>query len=431
MSFLRYITLSDASSTLNKKNSQLHNGKSLCEAGNESAGSRIGTCGPPLVRHQKSNSRRLLNQLARLRCLSEPAYRVKRPEKVAEVESLIEQLERLTHELDEDEHLLDRAERRDWPFEYHEDSNESEDSGDDRIKRVNWLDDEQTLVPRIEDGIDFGERDDIHPIEMETIERSHTNLSGRISDSPSPEVMSKNWFDVPISQFRRRYSAATRPNSRPDSGLSTDSNLPTLGQVAESPSVEKYKTALLETPTRRRPRIALQNPRAKSPLVLVSSGQLRERQHDDSVSKGSKGQDEIVRVECYEDTLRRRQRKERAQQQATCELACHYDFSDEDISGDSLSQTRPKYRYSTDQNDTMNRRSSTGSPTSSLTSQNESWERLDYRGVEIKSQSRAAGGCRDSPNVSAKVTGDNFSENMRPPRNNSTPFTLGEYKSRI
>lgn len=80
---------------------------------------RAATCGPSIVRHQKSSSKRLLNQLARLRKLDEPLYRVKRPEKVAQVESLIEQLEKVASDLQEDEHLLDRADRRDWPAEFH------------------------------------------------------------------------------------------------------------------------------------------------------------------------------------------------------------------------------------------------------------------------------------------------------------------------
>lgn len=80
---------------------------------------RAATCGPAIVKHQRSSSKRLLNQLARLRKLDEPHYRVKRPEKVAQVESLIEQLEKVADDLRDDERLLDRADSRDWPAEFH------------------------------------------------------------------------------------------------------------------------------------------------------------------------------------------------------------------------------------------------------------------------------------------------------------------------
>lgn len=127
-----------------------------------SSSSLAATRGPPIVKHQMSSSRRLLNQLARLRRLSEPNYRIKRPEKVEQVESLIDQLERATIEWEEDDQLLDRAERRDWPQQYHE-----------RYSQPSHQVSEQPKVDS-QISIDFGRRDDVHSLEEDAIARSHS-----------------------------------------------------------------------------------------------------------------------------------------------------------------------------------------------------------------------------------------------------------------
>lgn len=93
---------------------QLQNGATGCFCSYNPSTS-FASAGQSLIRHQQSNSRKLLDQLARLRHLNELNYQVKRPEKVARVESLIEQLEKVTNELEEDDRLLDRAELRDLP----------------------------------------------------------------------------------------------------------------------------------------------------------------------------------------------------------------------------------------------------------------------------------------------------------------------------
>lgn len=143
------------------------------------------TCGPPIVKHQPTNSKRLLNQLAKLRAPSEPGYRVRRPESVAKIEDLIEQLERATSEWAEDEHLLDRAERRDWPARYHEqfannrprpDSDRDTPAPADNRRRA-LQQPEPAPSPLPVGALDFGHRVDVDPIEAESIARSHSALA--------------------------------------------------------------------------------------------------------------------------------------------------------------------------------------------------------------------------------------------------------------
>lgn len=126
------------------------------------------TRGPPIVKHQASSSRRLLDQLARLRRLREPNYRIKRPEKVERVESLIDQLERATVEWEEDDQLLDRAERRDWPYHYHE--RFSEPSARYPLEAAE-------VDSRVITDFDFGCRNDVNSLEEHAIARSHSVLS--------------------------------------------------------------------------------------------------------------------------------------------------------------------------------------------------------------------------------------------------------------
>lgn len=122
--------------------------------------------GPPIVKHQKSCSRNLLNQLARLRKLDKPLYRIRRPEKVAQVESLIEQLERVATEWQEDERLLDRADLRDWPAQFSESSRRASERD---------LSSEQEPNETNSDGLYRLSE----PMEDEAIERSHLRLAFR------------------------------------------------------------------------------------------------------------------------------------------------------------------------------------------------------------------------------------------------------------
>lgn len=125
-----------------------------------SSGFLAATRGPSIVKHQASSSRRLLSQLARLRRLDEPNYRVKRPEKVAQVESLIDQLERATVEWEEDDYLFDRAERRDRSQQHQQLFPETPN---ERAETIHV--------------IDFGCRNDVNPLEENAIARSHSMLS--------------------------------------------------------------------------------------------------------------------------------------------------------------------------------------------------------------------------------------------------------------
>lgn len=127
--------------------------------------------GRPIVKHQISSSRRLLNQLAKLRRLNEPLYRIKRPEKVEEVEKLIEKLERATQEWEEDENLLDRAESRDWPLEYHRRFSDYNQITEQAEEPSNVKSRDSTK--QREDIEDFGCRLDVNPLEQDTIARSH------------------------------------------------------------------------------------------------------------------------------------------------------------------------------------------------------------------------------------------------------------------
>lgn len=149
-------------------------GNSKRLVGGSTSASLAATRGPPIIKHQTTSSRRLLNQLARIRRLNEPCYRVKRPEKVAEVEKLIERLEKATADWEEDEHLLDRAELRDWPLEYHKrfsDQREREEEAGriDQPTPIRLNEDTQE-----QDSFEnFGCRLDVNPLEQDTITRSH------------------------------------------------------------------------------------------------------------------------------------------------------------------------------------------------------------------------------------------------------------------
>lgn len=145
--------------------------------GGSTSASLAATRGPQIVKHQPTSSRRLLNQLARIRRLNEPHYRVKRPEKVVEVEKLIERLEKATADWEEDEHLLDRAELRDWPPEYHkrfsnqkQEGEEEEEGEENQPSPTNRLNEDVQEQDSIED---FGCRLDVNPLEQDTITRSH------------------------------------------------------------------------------------------------------------------------------------------------------------------------------------------------------------------------------------------------------------------
>lgn len=126
--------------------------------------------GPQLVRHSSSSSRHKLRQLARLRRKQNLEYRVRRPKEIEKVERLINELEQVSDTWNEDERLLDRAARRDWPLlerarlssELHRSDEENSDIG--------------SLVTTATTTTDFGLRNRVHPIEMESIERAHANL---------------------------------------------------------------------------------------------------------------------------------------------------------------------------------------------------------------------------------------------------------------
>lgn len=165
------------------------------------------TRGPPIVKHQTSSSRRLLNQLAKLRRLNEPFYRIKRPEKVAEVEKLIERLERATQEWDDDEYLLDRAERRDWPPEYHKRfSNNYQQRLESKEKGSNRLGDKTVKEQDIED---FGCRLDVNPLEHDTIARSHYNynMAGATNFTQTGSYSANSTLPITKNEVSRRSRA--------------------------------------------------------------------------------------------------------------------------------------------------------------------------------------------------------------------------------
>lgn len=159
--------------------------------------------GPHIVRHQPSSSRRLLQQLARLRRLDQPNYRVRRPEKVAQVESLIDQLERTTLEWEDDEELLERAERRDWPQQYHEQYAQMQRSA----SPVDADTERQTRL-------DFGQRDDITQLEQETILRSHSASLSRASSSNLRSIANRYHDDLAVRKLARA-ECSSRASEQP------------------------------------------------------------------------------------------------------------------------------------------------------------------------------------------------------------------------
>lgn len=142
----------------------------------------------------------------------------------------------------------------------------------------------------------------------------------------------------------------------------------------ESPAVERFRAQFGATPTRRRPKINIEQPRAKSPLLRVSSRPLPPPVDNQSQAKSAKNADEMpqVQVRCYEDSTR-----------PVSEIECRYDFeSDEDL--DFHDVDGPKVRTS-EQNPAKPKYITTNSLVSSSSNNEQSPdeslapERLNYR----------------------------------------------------
>lgn len=215
-------------------------GKGACVKQATSSASLAARGGPSIVRHQASSSRRLLSQLARLRRLSEPNYRVKRPEKVAQVEQLIEQLERATVQWEEDELLLDRAERRDWPPEYHRRFS----ANPTKLAQSSPHSGPSALTAR-----DFGRRRDINSLEEDTIARSHLNSNpstarslcmapARGGEEPAANFRTPEEWRAPLGEKVTRLQPSALADRQKDDlavrRLARSSTLRHLNQPADS-----------------------------------------------------------------------------------------------------------------------------------------------------------------------------------------------------
>lgn len=166
-------------------------GTSHEQQGRQAATQRAGRELDTIVRHQTSSSRRQLEQLARLHQLDELAglYRVgrqgRRGHSSAErVEELIEQLERATSEMDEDEHLLERAERREMSANCAEMAAARHRRLRQQLPGQELASNE--LAPRDARLIDFGRRADVDPLEERSIAQAHCALG---ADKTASETM--------------------------------------------------------------------------------------------------------------------------------------------------------------------------------------------------------------------------------------------------
>jgi len=140
------------------------------------AATRADGPGGPIVRHSTSSSKRLLRQLARLRRLEEPDYRVRRSASAAPIEKLIEQLERAASEWDEDEHLLDRAERRDLLAQVGAAlPPERPSAGQFPGDKVGPAAGQNPVELDSGSLADFGRRQFVHSLERDSIARSHSS----------------------------------------------------------------------------------------------------------------------------------------------------------------------------------------------------------------------------------------------------------------
>lgn len=129
--------------------------------------------GPQIVRHSSNSSKHRLRQLARLRRKQSLEYRVKRPKEVERVEGLIKELEQVSDTWNEDERLLERAARRDWPLleqaRLQQLTTENDYNSD--------IGSSATTPTLAATRLDFGQRNKVHMIEMESIERAHAALA--------------------------------------------------------------------------------------------------------------------------------------------------------------------------------------------------------------------------------------------------------------
>lgn len=171
-----------------------------CPSGVSSTG--IAQFGPSIVRYQPSNSRRRLDQLARIRRLKEPKYRMKRPEKAAKVEQIIEQLEKVNAQWEEDEQLLDRAERRDWPEKYY---SQYKNTTNDNKRLDSSIEQDKEFL----DDINLGCREEMDSLEVAEVYKSHSRLSRssyiELSRPPTGFSSNSNYRARP-SPFADRYA---------------------------------------------------------------------------------------------------------------------------------------------------------------------------------------------------------------------------------
>lgn len=164
------------------------------------------TWGPNIVRHQASDSRLRLKQLAQIRRQQEPKYHVKRPEKVDQVEQIIEQLEKVSQELRDDDQLMDRAERRDWPASYYE-----------QFERASSQSEEPESS---EFNQGFGRRDDMDSLEIVEVSKSHSRITRNYrqvithSTKPKPSAFADRFQDD--LAYRRLNQATSTSKSNLD-----------------------------------------------------------------------------------------------------------------------------------------------------------------------------------------------------------------------
>lgn len=188
----------------------------VCTASSTTAAACVG---PSIVKHQPSSSRRLLNQLARLRRLSEPNYRVRRPEKVAQVEALIEQLERATVEWEQDDLLLDRAESRDWPAQYYQrfgstsapTTNRSDKPTSSCRRQVSG-----TSETQVNQAVDFGHRLYVDPFEANEIAKSHSSAYRQTTRQRTMTPEQHNTWSAGCSGGRQRRPSRQLPSAFAD-----------------------------------------------------------------------------------------------------------------------------------------------------------------------------------------------------------------------
>lgn len=163
--------------------------------------------------------------------------------------------------------------------------------------------------------------------------------SGMGHDQTNSPV-SRHDHDSPHSDSRAAAPAQTpyeRAEEPEDSmGDAELAELMAVWSPCESPALECVQAELTRTPVRRRPKIAIDKPRAKSPLLRAGSGRwsaspllvarskqqhrAQADQHDVKVGKKS------FLLQTYSDSLRRRAKA----RPSVTEVECKYDFSDDD-----------------------------------------------------------------------------------------------------